>query len=291
MSGKSIIARIHGGLGNQMFQYACARAVSLRTGFELILDTRHYAKRPDFPFGLTHFNTAGEVGSARDLPPDKSQPVRYALWRGLRRPPIFVREQGLGFNDAVLGLSAPSYLHGYWQSERYFSDQPEFIRTDFEFSAPADLENAAWLSRIRKPNSVSVHLRRGDYAKDPRINATHGTCSVDYYQHAVRAIAGMTGIEPEIFVFSDDPDWARDNLKFPFATRIAGHNGPGRNYEDLRLISACAHHIIANSSFSWWGAWLNRSPDKIVIAPERWYARADLDNPDICPKEWIRISA
>jgi hypothetical protein len=291
MSGQSVIARIHGGLGNQMFQYACARAICLRTGFDLILDTRRYERKSDFPFGLAHFKTSGQSGSARNLPPDKSQAVRYAIWRALKRPPRFVRERGLGFNDAVPGLDMPVYLHGYWQSQRYFDDQLASIRKDFEFAAPPDSENAAWLSKVETARSVSVHLRRGDYVKDPRINAAHGTCSVDYYQRAIRAIAEKANIEPDIYVFSDDPAWASDNLAFPFPTSVIGHNGAARNFEDLRLMSACAHHVIANSSFSWWGAWLNSSPAKLVIAPKRWYARADLSNPDICPPDWIRISA
>ena len=134
-------------------------------------------------------------------------------------------------------------------------------------------------------------MRRGDYISNPRAHAVHGTCSMEYYAHAVRHIAGRIGFEPIIYVFSDEPDWALANLDMPFEMRVMDHNDSSRNYEDLRLMAACKHHVIANSSFSWWGAWLNASPEKIVVAPSKWFADSSISNPDITPNDWVRIEA
>ena len=135
---------------------------------------------------------------------------------------------------------------------------------------------------------MSLHVRRGDYASDPNASAVHGLCSLDYYAAAVAHI-GRFVPRPRYFVFSDDPTWASEHLKLPGDTVIVEHNDGATSYEDLRLMSRCRHHVIANSSFSWWGAWLNPRADKIVVAPSRWLAETTRACPDICPTSWVRL--
>nr|VFK65587.1 MAG: Glycosyl transferase family 11 [Candidatus Kentron sp. TUN] len=134
-----------------------------------------------------------------------------------------------------------------------------------------------------------MHIRRGDYVSDKEANTLIGTCSLDYYQRAVRLLQERIESNPRFYVFSDDPDWVQANLRLDGQMHIVRHNNTDTNFEDLRLMSACSHHIIANSTFSWWGAWLNPSPQKIVIAPARWFKSDKLDDRDLIPSSWLRI--
>ncbi len=287
---KTLISRLHGGLGNQMFQYAAGRAIALRTGAELLLDLGYFDGELLHAFGLQHLAAGYRVASDAELPPKRSaSPVRYALWRALRLRPKLVRERTLGFDPAIAATQPPAYLQGYWQSEKYFADAAETIRTELAVETAPSAANAAMLERIRSGLSLSLHVRRGDYASDAATLATHGLCSPDYYDRAVRAIAERTGGTPTIYIFSDDPDWAEENLAFGFETVVVRGNDAATNYEDLRLMSACDHHVIANSSFSWWGAWLDPKPDAVTVAPQRWFAHPDMHNPDIIPERWVRV--
>ena len=136
--------------------------------------------------------------------------------------------------------------------------------------------------------AVSLHIRRGDYVSNEKYNAAHGTCDLAYYARAADFIADRIGT-PTIYAFSDDPTWVAENLKLPYDVRYVDHNSAATNYEDLRLMAACQHHIIANSSFSWWGAWLNPSQDKLVAAPSQWFADPNKVNPDILPLAWYTV--
>jgi hypothetical protein len=287
-----IYVRLFGGLGNQLFQYASARAVALRRGVALGMDLRDLGGRAaHITYGLQHFAIRAEVDPP-GLPPGKAgHPMAYALWRaGLWRGPRFLREKGLGVNRAVLEAPDETYLHGYFQSEAYFADAIAQIRSELAIITPPSAENSDWLARIAAdPQSVSVHLRRGDYVSAAKGSATHGTCDEAYYRNGLSRIADRTGIMPRAYVFSDDPAWAAANLSLGVETLVVGHNGPLQHYEDLRLMAACRHHVIANSTFSWWGGWLDAKADRIVVAPARWFATPDLVNPDILPPDWIAL--
>lgn len=287
-----IYVRLFGGLGNQLFQYATARAVALRRGVSLGLDQRDLGgQAAHITFGLQHFAIEADADPA-GLPPSRSgSPLAYALWRvGLLRGPRFLRERRLGVNQEVLAAKDGTYLHGYFQSQRYFADAIDQIRAELTITTPPNTENAGWLSRIGTDSqAVSVHLRRGDYVSVAKGSATHGTCDEAYYRAGLATIAERNGVQPRAYVFSDDPGWAAANLSLGVETVVVGQNGPLQHYEDLRLMSTCRHHVIANSTFSWWGAWLDRRPDKTVIAPRRWFATDRLENPDILPEDWIRI--
>lgn len=285
-----IYARLFGGLGNQLFQYATARALSLRLGTSLGLDLRYLPPPPHhLSYALHHFAVQAQT-EPPGLPPHRTQTLRHLAWRAGLGSPRFLRERGLGVNAAVMQSGDGVYLHGYFQSEQYFADHLPRIRDELRITTPPDARNAEWLDRIRQdPRAVSVHLRRGDYVAVAKAGETHGTCDAAYYARAIAHLREATGSAPRAYVFSDDPDWVRANLQLDAEMEVVGHNGPTAHYEDLRLMSACRHHIIANSTFSWWGAWLDDRPGKTVIAPQRWFATDRLVNPDILPADWVRL--
>jgi hypothetical protein len=179
-------------------------------------------------------------------------------------------------------------LVGYWQSERYFIDVADGIRADFTLREPLSDPNAKLLELARSAGSVGLHVRRGDFVSLNNAAQMHGLCSVDYYRRAIGLVRNRCP-ECHFLVFSDDPEWARAELPLdPSGVFVAGNEQ--RPEQDLALMSACKHHIIANSSFSWWAGWLGYSPDQVVIAPSPWYARAKLDARDLAVSRWQYIS-
>ena len=186
----------------------------------------------------------------------------------------------------ILRTPADVYLQGYWQSEQYFKPVEQLIRDDLRLKhAPAG-ENLALAQAIGAVDAVSVHVRRGDYASKPQLENLLGLLPPEYYQRAGQTIAAARP-SAEFFVFSDDPEWARRNLRFERPVHFVAHNGPEAPHEDLRLMSLCRHHIVANSSLSWWGAWLCAIAEKIVVAPQPWFQR--LPMPDLVPQGWLRL--
>ncbi len=141
---------------------------------------------------------------------------------------------------------------------------------------------------LSRCNGVSIHIRRGDYVTNTSANDFHGLCSLEYYSAGIEYVLSRVP-DATLDVFSDDIEWARLNIRIPAPTIFIDHNQGRSSWEDMRLMSRCQHHIIANSSFSWWGAWLNPSPDKIVIAPSKWFADSSILTDDIVPSTWIRI--
>jgi hypothetical protein len=285
-----IISRLNGGLGNQMFQYAAGRALAQKHGVELGLDLRIYDGPSQFDFALNHFAISAKVLAGPALPPSrKSNKLRYLIWRsGLIRP-YFIDQKRDAFDSKFFEICDDSYLRGYWQSERFFLEAAETIAEDFRITTAPTPENAHMAARIRNVNAISLHIRRGDYISDTMANATHGVCTLDYYERALAHLAATGQNLGEAFVFSDDPAWAHENLRISLPRTIVDINDSDHQYEDMRLMSLCKHNIIANSSFSWWAAWLNRTQDKTVIAPKEWFRDMSKKNPEICPPDWIRI--
>jgi hypothetical protein len=295
-----IIVRLMGGLGNQMFQYALGQSLAARTGAVVKYDLSQYkAKLPgitNWPYRLNQWQTEVEEANPLELFRFATGPGR--LWRvvsGAARRAGFSKylgvydERGLPFDPAVLELGDGHYLSGYWQSERYFAGIADKLRHDLQ---PANLETvlAKPIAQeiARSANAVSLHVRRGDYVSWQAANQFHGTCTADYYDRAQVAVADRLGAEPHFFVFSDDVSWARDNLTLNGpASFVSG--GDLEEYEEMYLMSRCRHHIIANSSFSWWGAWLNPSPDKLIVAPKQWFRDPSVDTSDVVPESWIKI--
>ncbi|MES2369170.1 MAG: alpha-1,2-fucosyltransferase [Pseudomonadota bacterium] len=279
-----------------MFQYTVGRALSLARGVPLRLDTQDfegYALHNGFELHRI-FNIDAQTASASDLRQvlgwRSPNPIRRRLFRkGLqqfRGSNLFVDSE-CTYQHQIVEVPDDCYLMGNWQSERYFEHVADTIRADFSFkSAPRGL-NAELAAQLENSNAISLHVRRGDIAANPASLAVHGLCSLDYYRRAVEYIATNVS-KPVFLIFSDDMLWVRENLHLEFPCHYIEHNKGLESYNDMRLMSLCHHHIIANSSFSWWGAWLNPRKDKIVVAPERWFA-AEFDSTDIVPSSWKRM--
>ena len=294
-----IVVRILGGLGNQMFQYALGRRLALERGEPLLLDTTGFETYTLHDLALDHLSidvpraTPAQVAHLTKVAPRFPENLIPRSWlpRALRRgrrtgPHHLLESQGFTYDPRVIEAPSPLYLDGYWQSERYFAPIADQIRRDFAVRTPLAGENLRVAEQIDAATAVSLHVRRGDYAADPVTRERHGLCPVSYYEKALAHVVGQVP-DARLFVFSDDPDWAAQNLPVPDDAVLVRHNDASTNYEDMRLMSRCRHHIIANSSFSWWGAWLNASPEKIVVAPMRWMA--DEPAPDVCPPDWVRL--
>ena len=287
------------GLGNQMFQYAAGRRLSILHQTALKLDITHYQRYRYRKYGLQHFciqeafATPQEIARVRGTPKSGLARITAGLNRKLNpfyRPPIFAELYVRPFDPRIWDTPKDVYLAGYWQSEAYFQDIQDIIRREFVLRNKPDRQNQEMAAKITDTTSVSIHVRRGDYVSDAHINQVHGCCGLDYYGQCVRLIAEYVP-NPHFYVFSDDPAWTQENLSMGYPTTLVSHNGTVRGYDDLRLMALCQHNIIANSSFSWWGAWLNANPDKIVLAPQRWFRDPALDASDLIPDGWIKITS
>jgi len=293
-----IITNLIGGLGNQMFQAACGRAMSLRTGLPLKLSVDQFAS-----YRLHNGYQIPEVFAWQPDLATREELHSLIGWRGypwVRRllgrtsmhawaGPRWAHEPHPHFWPGLLRLQGPHYVHGYWQSERYFADAIEQVRADFAFRLPWDAADLAVLEQMRLAPCVSLHIRRGDYlnAKNAGLYATPG---LDYYRAALAYVRErVPGVR--YFAFSDDPQWVLQTLGQEVdALTVVTHNTGRRSPRDMRLMSQATHHIIANSSFSWWGAWLNPSPEKIVVAPRQWFHdERRISSRDLIPGNWVRL--
>ena len=292
-----IVTRLTGGLGNQMFQYAAGRSVAERLGAELKLDSRWFAGRgsaiPGNPreFLLGCFTIDADLVDAERiavLPPRSrrqywSQRLLPHPWRPVLK--VLTEDDSLLPDERILEISDDTYLDGFWHSERYFAPHAHVLRKDFSFRTPPSGANASLVAAIQEGMSVSVHVRRQDYITEPKTRSVSGILQPAWYRAAVDLIAARAGA-PAVYVFSDDPAWCRSNLRFDHPTTVVEGN-QATAFEDMRLMSLCRHHVIANSTFSWWGAWLNARPDRIVIAPEPW--RMDRGASQVVPDDWMRL--
>lgn len=209
---------------------------------------------------------------------------------GLHQKGRYLRQKHYHFDSTLLHAPDHIYLDGFWQSEKYFLDIQDILRQEFTLrNSPTALFHQI-TEKIEEGCSISLHVRRGDMANDPKTNQLHGTCSLDYYDRAIEHIAERIE-QPHFFIFSDDPDWVKEKLKLNFRSTIVSSGDVLPDYEELHLMSRCQHHIIANSSFSWWGAWLNPKIDKLVVAPNNWFGALvdDRDTKDLIPETWVRL--
>ncbi|WP_286907471.1 alpha-1,2-fucosyltransferase [Roseovarius sp.] len=211
---------------------------------------------------------------------------KYIWWRKFGKSPRFARETKAGFNEGFFDLPDETYLHGYWQSPDYFGPDTDALRRDLTLTTALDAPNAAMAAQIdAAPCPVSFHVRRGDYI----AAGAYAACTPDYYRAAADHLATTLGKPLTCFIFSNDPAWARDNLDLGQDQVIVDLNDEATGHFDMALMARCAHHVIANSTFSWWGAWLNPDPDKQVVAPRNWFATQALHNPDLIPEQWHRL--
>lgn len=297
-----IIARLSGGLGNQLFQYALGRALSLKNKDELKLDTHFFGLGIEKarPFKLSHFNISAGIAQKADfrkigIPSQANQDLLSKILRKIYRmleesKPLpkrkVVIERRFDFDPDIMEIKSSCYLSGVWQSEKYFKDSEDIIRKEFTLKNNPSAAAESWMRKAMECNSVSIHIRRGDYVEDPRTNRFHGVCSPEYYARAISLISQKIK-DPIFFIFSDDIDWVKDNFKIShLAHYVSDKKIP--DYEELIIMSRCRHHITANSTFSWWGAWLNENKDKIVIAPEEWFKVYE-NTTDLLPDSWIKM--
>jgi hypothetical protein len=286
-----IVFRACGGLGNQLFQYAAARNVSERLGVPLAAELSWFRHPPrnvtprrlyltEYRLPLTEMprNLSWRLSALHRRFPSWS-------WRLLGVEPII---EGRSSPLNVRSSDRTACLEGYWQDESLILPIREILLSELQPQAPLDSIDAAVLSEIDSCESVSIHVRRGDYVSLPSAAKHHGTCSTAYYERAFRSLASRVH-NPRLFLFSDDLEWAMANLPSSWPIRAVGHSCEDRAVRDLRLMSSCRHHIIANSTFSWWGAWLGERPGSVVVAPSRWFA-AERSQSRIVPSRWIRES-
>lgn len=291
-----VISHLLGGIGNQMFQYAAGRSLSLAQDQKHFLDLRDFSNyRLHQGFELTRvFNLSVDEADASVI-------GRVLGWRGnslvrkiLRRSFFswirgrkFIVEPHFNYWPELFKLNGDLYLHGYWQSERYFQSFEKNIRKDFTFREPLIGLNKDLALSMQGQPAISLHVRRGDYVSDAKNSNVMNICSVDYYSKAIAHIAEQVE-EPVFYVFSDDIAWAREHIPMQFPCTYIDHNHGAESYRDMQLMSLCKHHIIANSSFSWWAAWLNPDKEKIVLAPKSWFVNGN-ETKDLFPAGWITL--
>lgn len=294
----SVITRLMGGLGNQMFQFATGHALAKLLGVPLLLDrTFLYSRPPEMnwtprAFELDVFQLPFAFASAKEVKHMRRE-LDHRQYRSVQRmlPSLFPAkcfvQRGTAFDPALFRTNAPVYIEGFWQNEGYFSQVADELRTKLFIPKDGISErNAALLDGIRSTRSASIHVRRGDYVANAEASGYHGVCSVDYYTGSAALLAEQRGVD-HFFLFSDDPAWVKDNIQLPWPTTYISHNSGRDAHWDLFLMKHCQHHIIANSSFSWWGAWLNPGAGKSVVAPARWFQGTDTPISDIIPSTWI----
>lgn len=294
-----VIVQLSGGLGNQLFQYAAGRAIALTTQSALKLDLSNCADGAYRPYRLGLFHIAAQLADRSEVPFEFRQTYRPSIVRkayrklpGRLQPrrsgPRVIRETSFAFDESVMYAGEDVYLVGYWQSPKYFADAEDVIRSDLVLTPAEAGVGTSLASDVRRQGTVSVHVRRGDYVTSLETSAFHGVCSAQYYADALELLSAHAEVRT-VYVVSDDIEWARTELRFATPTVFVNDPGDGSDIRDFFLMSQCEHHIIANSSFSWWAAWLGRHPDGIVVSPRQWFTDATIDTSDLRPADWLMV--
>ena len=281
-----LITRLSDGLGNQLFQYAVTRAFARALNYELRLDLRWFGEGREREYLLKHFAIDAALATPQELPMIGYRGFfRQVCKAWLKANGRLIVSNGAPFEAIVQRIKPECYFFGYWQWPHFFLQDSENLRKELELVTEPTSEAQAMIAKMRAGNSVSIHIRRGDYFSNLNFAKAFGSCGVEYYRAASETLTELLGQQPTYYVFSDDLPWARENLKLVGKAIFVDLNGAAAPHEDLRLMSCCKHHIIANSTFSWWGAWLNPDPTKVVVAPRHWYAnRRDIQSPLLLPE-------
>ena len=282
------IVWIDGGLGNQMFQYALAmklESLGKQTKIDISKYAEHHAHNDfelDKVFGLS-CNYAGEE-EIRALGYRKENHLTALLKKSPFRKKTIYTDESLAFRKEVLELDG-YYLEGYWQCEKYFSDIQEKVKAAYRFPEFATDRQRETARQIRQSCSVGVHIRRGDYLNYSRYR---DICTMRYYRKAMRHFREAFPGSAVFYIFTNDIPWAEENFQAEDVCFVKGNTGV-QSFRDMQLMSLCRHNIVANSSFSWWGAWLNPNPDKTVVAPKKWINDLPDEQVDIVPEGWLRV--
>jgi len=294
-----IITKLLGGLGNQMFQFAAGYALAKHHNLPLKIDItalkkypRHAGFQLDDIFSGS-FELANKVDLTRSLGlfygKRTLQGITISNEETLKALPRVVQHPTHNFwPDFFEYRKKNIYVSGYWQSSKYFKGYENDLRAIFEFKNDLKNENKELAEEMQSEQSVSIHLRRGDYVSNPRANAFHGVCSPTYYKAAIGLVKQQNPYA-KYFVFSDDAEFASAEFQDQSDIKIVSNNRERNSYIDMHLMSFCKHHIIANSTFSWWGAWLSQHDLKTVIAPKKWFAGSEDEIVDIYEDAWIKL--
>jgi hypothetical protein len=273
-----IITRIEGGLGNIMFQYALGRHLAYKNKTVQKFDISSCKINPlgDYSLSLEAFNinihdyiaTPQEIALLNKY--SRRPGKKWFLYNKLiANDKKYITERSSSvFDPRVLEANDNVYIRGWWQNEKYFIDIRQQLLNDFTVRTPLTDANALIAQHITKSSSVAIHIRRLDFVTNSKTKKFHGELTQEYYDAALARITPHIE-KPILFIFSDDTEWVKKNMTFPFETIYVEGNA-SKPHEDIRLMSLCNHTITANSSFSWWGAWLNQHKNKIVVAPKRW---------------------
>ena len=290
-----IIVKIHGGIGNQMFQYAAARRLAYKNNTELKLDITHYNTLvlpnglPYRTFDLSIFNVKPVVATEKEINLFKNNATSF-LERGINKVKSKISQRSIvyephyHFYSELLDKKGNIYIDGYWQSEKYFVDIKEILNDEFVIFSSLNSEGLELLSKIKNVNSICLNIRRQEDS-----NRYSSSYFEEYITNGMNLMAAKIA-NPHFFIFSDDLNWVRENVKFNYQHTIVEKYLYGDKYRDcMFLMINCKHFIIPNSSFGWWAAWLNTNPDKIIIAPEKWSLDKTINTQDLIPKSWIRL--
>ncbi len=285
-----IIVRLNGGLGNQMFQYVLGKRLSLKNEDSLKLDISDLEKRGKDSirsYKLHFFNIVASIATHDEINPLRCPAGVFSKAIDFFEKKVF-RKFHIGWEPEILEKKGDIYVDGFWQSYKYLEGIEDSIRSDFTLKHGLSERGEKIVDTMHNVHAISVHIRRGDYVSDAKTNTYHGTCSPAYYKEAINFFNKKI-TSPVFFVFSDDITWVKSNMDFlgNEVVYVSQENIP--DYEELILMSKCKHHIIANSTFSWWGAWLNPYKDKMVVAPRQWYKKDANRAKDLLPPEWVRL--
>ena len=279
-----IIIKIKGGLGNQLFQYAVGRALALHHRLPLKLDLTIFKTYKLHRYLLDQFAIQAEIATEDEIIKLKGRNnVLFSALRkaGLVKRKSYLKEKRSSYFDASVFKNDNVYLDGYWQNELYFSDiREELLRDLTSIRSMSDL-GVVYMEGIKKSNSVSLHVRRGNYLNLKNFNVL----DIDYYMKAVEYIRKNVE-KPTFYIFSDDLEWCKNSLGF--LDNCIFVDSTKTEIDDLKLMSFCKHNIIANSSFSWWGAWLNQNCKKTVIAPKGWLLN-DPGSSNVILSDWVKL--
>ncbi len=293
-----IIVKLLGGLGNQMFQYAVAKVIAEKHRVPVKMDLRGLYAGEDIrtKYELGIFGIPEQQAERKEYFPFFRQ-TRFGshwLWeieKKIRKIKA-VRGPNFEYLPEIIQQSTPNmYLAGLFQSEKYFAHRTDLILNLYRFPVLNEEKNKQIAAEIKSTNSISIHIRRGEFANDPKFRKLIGTPPLEYYYNAVDYIARRIK-SPVFFVFSDDPKWVKQNFQIKHFFKVIDWNTGEKHWRDMQLMSLCKHNIIANSTFSWWGAWLNQNPDKIVIAPKRWFWGEwdkHYNTKDLIPERWVKL--
>lgn len=279
---------IDGGLGNQMFQYALALKLE-SLGRQVKIDVTKYAEHHvhndfelDKVFGISC--PFARIEEIKKLGYRKANHWTEFLKKTPFGKKTIYNNESYAYDQNVLRMDG-YYLEGYWQSEKYFFDIKEKILETYRFPGFSTELQRQYAEQIENNCSISVHIRRGDYLNYPYLQ---NICTPEYYKNAMKYFRKRYPENARFYIFTNDLPWAEENFGEKDCCFVKGNSGVD-SFRDMQLMSLCKHNIVANSSFSWWGAWLNQNPDKIVIAPEKWINSSSDETIDVIPDNWIKI--